>query len=150
MIISRLYLTDYHHFHFPDSGTPGIAVSYPGKYYAVSPYSLRRLVPFYAENHRMLTLFDSDHFGQIAMVEIGAFTVGSIQQRYRPGLHVGKAAHKGYFELGGSTVVLLFQKGAIDLDEDLCDHTRNGIETYVRLGDSIGRASGQLTEPVRP
>ena len=140
MLISRLYLSDYHHYHFPDSGVPGVATSIPGRYYAVSPYALRRLVPFYTENHRMLTLFDSDHFGQIAIMEIGAFTVGSIQQRYRPGVRVDKSAHKGFFELGGSTVVMLFEKGAIELDADLCTYTAKGIETYVRLGDSIGRA----------
>lgn len=139
MVINRLYLSDYHHFHFPDSGTPGKARAIQGKYYAVSPYALRTLIPFYTENHRMLTLFDSDHFGQIAMVEIGSFTVGSIQQRYQPGVHVVKGARKGFFELGASTVVLLFQKGMIELDEDLCRNTTNEIETYVRLGDSIGR-----------
>ena len=139
MLINRLHLSDYHHFHFPDSGIPGETISIVGKYYAVGPYALRKLVPFYTENHRMLTLFDSDHFGQIAMVEIGAFTVGSIQQRYHPGIHVPKGAQKGFFGLGGSTVVLLFQPGAIQLDEELCKNTKRELETYVRLGDSIGR-----------
>lgn len=139
MLISRIYLTDYHHFHFPDSGVPQEAVSIPGKYYAVSPYSFRRLIPFYMENHRMLTVFDSDHFGRIAIIEVGAFTVGSIRQRFTPGMRVDKGAEKGFFELGGSTVVLLFQPHAIQLDADLCQNTKHGIETYVRLGDSIGK-----------
>ncbi len=139
MIISRLCLMDYHHFHFPDSGIPGEAISIRGKCYAVGPYALRRLVPFYTENYRMLTLLNSDHFGQMALVEIGAFTVGSIQQRYQPGIHIEKGAPKGFFELGGSTVVLLFQRGLIELDEDLLTNTTKEIETYVRLGDSIGR-----------
>ncbi len=139
MVISRLYLSDYHHFHFPDSGIPGQATSIHGKYYAVGPYALRTFVPFYTENHRMLTLFESDHFGQIAIFEIGAFTIGSIQQQYLPGIHVAKGVRKGFFEFGGSTVVLLFQKKRIKLDEDLCRNTRNDIETYIHLGDSIGR-----------
>lgn len=139
MFISRLYLSDYHHFHFPDSGTPSEAVSLPGKYYAVSPYARCTLVPFYSENHRMLTRFHTDHFGLIAMVEIGAFTVGSIQQRYLPDVHADRGARKGFFEIGGSTVVFLFQPDAIAFDEDLLENTSVGIETYVRLGDSIGR-----------
>ena len=138
MIISRLCLSDYHHFHFPDSGIPGGAECIRGKYFAVGPYALRSLIPFYTENHRMLTLFNSDHFGQTAMIEVGAFTVGSIQQRYRNSVHVPKGAHKGFFELGGSTVVLLFERGAIQLDEDLCSKTEQDLETYVRLGESIG------------
>jgi phosphatidylserine decarboxylase len=138
MLVSRLGLKDYHHFHFPDSGVPGEAKSIKGKYYASGPYSLRKLIPFYSENYRMLTIVDSEHFGQILMVEIGAFTVGSIQQRYRPGRRVVKGDRKGFFEMGGSTVVLLFEKGRIELDRDLCVNTRNDIETYVLMGDSLG------------
>jgi phosphatidylserine decarboxylase len=140
LIVTRLYLTDYHHFHFPDDGAAHAAFPIPGRYFAVSPYSEHRLLPFYAENHRMVTLFESDHFGQIAMIEVGAFTIGSIQQRYRPGARVRKGDHKGFFELGGSIVILLFRKGTIRLDEDLCRNTMSGMETYVRLGESIGRA----------
>lgn len=142
MVVSRLCLIDYHHFHFPDSGIPHEAVSIKGKYHAGGSYGLHRLVPFYTENYRMVTLFDSDHFGQIALVEIGAFTVGSFQQRYKAGVPVAKGARKGFFELGGSTVVQLFQRGRIELDEDLVANTQKGIETYVCLGDSIGRMPG--------
>jgi phosphatidylserine decarboxylase len=140
LFVSRLYLNDYHHFHFPDDGIAHAPVSIAGKYFAVSPYSRRKLVPFYAENHRMVTLVDTDHFGQIAMIEVGAFTVGSIQQRYQPGSQVRRGDHKGFFELGGSIVILLFVKGAIRFDDDLCKNSPSGIETFVRLGESIGRA----------
>jgi phosphatidylserine decarboxylase len=140
LFVTRLYLNDYHHFHFPADGIARDAMSIPGRFFAVSPYSEQRLVPFYAENHRMLTLLDSDYLEQIAMIEVGAFSIGSIQQRFRPGARVSKGDHKGFFELGGSIVVLLFRKGAIQFDDDLCKNTLRGIETYVRLGESIGRA----------
>jgi phosphatidylserine decarboxylase len=149
MIISRLCLTDYHHFHFPDSGIPRAAVPMRGKYYAGGPYSLERLVPFYTENYRMVTLFDSDHFDEMAMVEVGAFTVGSIQQRYVPGIRVQKGTRKGFFELGGSTVVLIFRRGVIELDEDLLRNSRNEVETYVHLGDSFGRRPGPSARALR-
>ena len=142
MCITRLYLSDYHRFHFPDCGVPEPAVSIPGYYYAVSPYSLRRLVPMYTHNHRVLTRFHSDHFGPVMMVEVGAFTVGSIRQSYRPGERVHKGELKGLFEVGGSTVVLIFEKGAIALDGDLCASTAEGIETYVQLGTSLDRTVG--------
>lgn len=138
MIVSRLCLKDYHHFHFPDSGFPGEATSIKGKYHASGPYNLRGLIPFFSDNYRTLTIFDSDHFGRIAMIEIGAFTVGSIRQIYRSGHRVAKGDRKGHFEMGGSTVVMLFEKGRIALDKDLCVNTRNDIETYVLMGDSIG------------
>jgi len=139
MIISRLYLADYHHFHFPADGIAGAARSIPGRYYATTRYSRRWVVPYLAENHRQITLFESEHFGRIAIVEVGAFTIGSIRQRFQPGRRVSKGDHKGLFELGGSVVVLLFERGAIRLDADLCENTRAGMETFVRLGESIGR-----------
>lgn len=139
MLISRLSLADCHHFHFPDSGVPSAAVSVPGRLQAGGPYALGRLIPFFAENYRMLTPFRSDHFGPMLIVEIGALSVGSIRQGYRPGERVAKGQAKGFFELGGSTVVLLFQSGAIRLDDDLCRMTAADVETYVRMGEPIGR-----------
>lgn len=139
MLVCRLGLADYHHFHFPDSGIPGPASVIPGRYHAGGPYAERRLVPFFSENHRMLTLFDSDHFGRMAMVEVGALTVGSIRQRFQPGARVEKGEGKGFFELGGSTVVLLFREGAVALDEELCALTRQEVECYVRTGRPVGR-----------
>jgi phosphatidylserine decarboxylase len=141
LVIVRLHLSDYHHFHFPDSGIPGEAIPIPGKLYSVSPYSRHQLIPFYTENYRMVTPFASDHFGAMALVEIGGFTVGSIKQCYQPGAPLAKGARKGFFEMGGSTVVLLFTPGAIRLDEDLLANTEEEIETYVRLGESIGSIS---------
>lgn len=140
VIIIRLGLADYHHFHFPDSGMPREAVAIRGKYFAGGPYALDSLIPFYTENQRMVTLFDTDHFSRVAMVEIGAFTVGSIRQCYRQGKLVSKGTRKGFFEIGGSTVVLVFQKNVIKIDEDICMHTRAGIETRIHFGDSVGTA----------
>jgi len=142
LVISRLGMADYHYVHFPFSGIPRLPVSIPGMYHTSGPYSLRRLIPFYAKNFRMVTQVDSDHFGCTAMVEIGALSVGSILQFFSPDLPVVKGAKKARFELGGSTVALLFEKGRIEIDPDLLAHTEEGIETYVRLGDSIGRVPG--------
>ena len=111
-----------------------------GRYFAVTPYARQWAVPFYGENRRSITLFDSDHFGRIAMIEVGAFTVGSIRQTFVPGTRVAKGDRKGYFELGGSVIVLLFEIGAIRFDDDLCNNTHAGLETFVRLGESIGRS----------
>jgi phosphatidylserine decarboxylase len=142
LAISRLSLRDYHHFHFPDSGVPGEAVGIPGALHAGGPYALRTLVPFYAENHRVLTPFESDHFGRMLIVEIGALTVGSIRQVYQAGARITKGDRKGFFELGGSTVVLLFKPGVIRFDEDILANTESDVETYVRMGDSIGGQDG--------
>jgi phosphatidylserine decarboxylase len=143
IVVLRLYLSDYHHFHFPDSGIPGEPRFLPGRYFAVSPYATEWTVSFYGENHRVVTLFESDYFGSIGMVEVGAFVVGSVRQCFVPGRRVAKGAHKGFFDLGGSIVVLLFEPGAVSIDKDLCDNTLAGLETYVFMGESIGRAIPQ-------
>jgi phosphatidylserine decarboxylase len=139
LFVFRLYLGDYHHFHFPDSGTPQNTRSLPGQYLAVTPYSHRWFTPYFAANHRHLTLFDSRHFGRMVLVEVGAFTVGSIRQCFRSGECIRKGAHKGFFELGGSIVALLFSKGCIEVDDDLLANSGKGLETYLRMGESIGR-----------
>ena len=139
--ITRLYICDYHHVHFPDAGTCSRAVPIQGGLYAVSPYGRRSHPPFYSENFRMRSELRSENFGTITMVEIGAFTVGSIRHRYEPGARVGRADRKAVFELGGSTVVMLFEPGRIRFDADLLDNTARGLETYVKLGESIGTNS---------
>ena len=141
IVIVRLYLADYHHFHFPDGGIPGESRAVAGRYFAVSPYARRWSVPFYGENHRLITMFESDHFGRMAMIEIGSFTVGSVRECFAPHVRVAKGDHKGYFELGGSVVVLLFEPGGVRLDDDLCENTRTGVETYVHMGEAIGRST---------
>jgi phosphatidylserine decarboxylase len=78
-------------------------------------------------------------FGKVIMSEVGATMVGSIIQTYKKGI-VEKGEEKGYFEFGGSTVVLLFEKGKIDFDEDLLKNTQNGLETSVLMGERIGDA----------
>lgn len=44
--------------------------------------------------------------------------------------------------LGGSTVVLLFERGVVELDEDLLINGRASLETLVRVGMGLGRRKG--------
>ncbi|MBD8922319.1 hypothetical protein EGR52_02710 [bacterium] len=48
------------------------------------------------------------------------------------------ALEKGYFKYGGSTIVLLFEKNRIALDEEIINNSLNGLETYVKYGEKIG------------
>ncbi len=138
LAVCRLSLADYHHVHFPTEGVPAAALDVPGRYHAGGPYARRRLVPFFAENRRARTLFASEVFGELAMVEVGALTVGSIRQCYTPGERVVRGARKAVFELGGSTVVLVFRPGTLAFDADLVRWSQEGFETQVRLGERIG------------
>ena len=42
--------------------------------------------------------------------------------------------------LGGSTIVLLFEKNVVEWDEDLLINGRACLETLVRVGMGIGRS----------
>mgnify|MGYP000199432103 CR=1 FL=1 len=50
-----------------------------------------------------------------------------------------KGEEKGYFEFGGSTIVLLLQHGKVRMDSDLIENSENGYETIVRMGERIGK-----------
>ena len=69
-------------------------------------------------------------------------SVGTIRQTYIPSEAVAKGEEKGYFAFGGSSVALLFEKGRIDFDADLLENTANGLETYARVGERMGRSLG--------
>jgi phosphatidylserine decarboxylase len=140
MAIVRLHLADYHHFHFPVPGIAGRPREIPGRLHAVGPYAKRWPVPFFSENRRALTLIETGRFGRVCMAEIGACTVGSIRQSVAAARPVVKGEHKGFFELGGSTIALLFERGAIEFDRDLRINSGEGFETYLCMGEAIGHA----------
>lgn len=138
MLISRLCPVDYHRFHFPVAGTPGESRFINGWLYSVSPVALRRSLGFLVENKRVVTLIDSPQFGKVAMLEVGATNVGSIQQSFVPGRPVAKGTEKGLFAFGGSCVITIFQRGRIQFEPDLVEQSARHIETYARMGDRLG------------
>ncbi|HSX11731.1 MAG TPA: archaetidylserine decarboxylase [Chlamydiales bacterium] len=141
MAIVRLCPTDYHRFHFPCDGVAGPAKLINGPLFSVNPMALRKRIAILSENKRMVTEIETERFGTILYVEIGATSVGSIHQTYTPGV-VKKGEEKGYFEFGGSCIVLLFEKGRIVFDADLVANSKKGLETRANFGESLGCAHG--------
>ncbi len=139
LVVVRLAPDDYHRFHFPVSGTVMQQVKVKGDYYSVNPIALRRMAEIFCLNKREYTVISTEKFGEVVMAEVGATMVGSILQTYA-GDTVFKGEEKGYFKFGGSTVVLLFGEGKIQIDDDLLDNTRQGLETYVLTGERIAVA----------
>jgi phosphatidylserine decarboxylase len=137
--VVRLCPTDYHRFHFPDSGVAEAAEKINGTYYSVNPIALNKKSRIYCRNKREVTIFHSDNFEDICIIEVGATCVGSIIQTYSPFHKVQKGEEKGYFKFGGSTVIMLIQNGIIDIDKDLIQNTKEGLETKVQMGMKIGK-----------
>lgn len=138
MLISRLCPVDYHRFHFPVSGTPGEPRLINGWLYSVSPVALRRRLRYLIENKRVVTLVESPQFGTVAVIEVGATNVGSIQQSFVPGRLVAKGDEKGLFAFGGSCVITVFQRGKIKFDADIVAQSAECVETYAKMGDRLG------------
>lgn len=137
-LILRLCPTDYHRYHFIDSGTCENTEKIKGAYYSVNPVALRKVKKLFCENKREWSTFHSDHFGDVLYVEVGATCVGSIIQTYTPQKPLKRGDEKGYFKFGGSTVILFFQFNKVKIDEDIVEQTKLGYESYVLLGERVG------------
>ncbi len=139
LYIIRLAPVDYHRFHFPVSGNVSPTKKIEGDYYSVNPFALRKKAEIFWLNKREYTIISNPLFGDVIMAEVGATMVGSIVQTFKGSFAI-KGEEKGYFKFGGSTVVLLFEKGKIQIDEDLLINTAKGYETTVKMGERIGTA----------
>lgn len=137
-IILRLCPTDYHRFHFVDSGIPYENHYIKGHYYSVNPIALKAVPKLFCENKREWSLFKSDNFKDVLHIEVGATCVGSIIQTYEPNNKINKGDEKGYFKFGGSTTILFFEKDCIKIDSDIIEQSNFGFECKVRFGESIG------------
>ena len=75
----------------------------------------------------------------MVQVEIGALVVGGIHNACQ-NCRVRKGTEKGHFQLAGSTIVLLLQKGQVRLRPELLAQLEQGREVPVELGMYIGDA----------
>ena len=137
MAIVRLAPADYHRYHFPASGKASESIKINGHYFSVSPLALQKSLEIFCENKREYCTLSTDEFGDILVVDVGATMVGSIIQTYQAHTSVNKGDEKGYFAFGGSTLVLLFEKGKITFASDLIENTKKGLETTVKVGENI-------------
>jgi phosphatidylserine decarboxylase len=138
MAIARLCPVDYHRFHFPCSGIPSAPRLINGHLSSVNPIALKKRISILSENKRVVTEIETEGFGRIAFVEIGATSVGTIQQTFSARLRVEKGQEKGYFEFGGSCLVLLFEPNRVKFDADIVENTKKGLETLCLMGTSLG------------
>ena len=140
VLISRLCPTDYHRFHFPCDGKASSSFPINGFLYSVNPIALKRNISYLWHNRRFITEFDSDKFGRISLLEIGATCVGGIKQTYDLE-QVKKGSEKGFFHFGGSMTMIFFEKGRVVFSEDLLENGEMGREVYGRMGDHCGKAT---------
>lgn len=139
LVLSRLCPVDYHRFHFPGAGTPGDTRLIEGPLFSVSPIALRKRLSYLWTNKRTITPLQTEHFGTVLLLEIGATCVGTIRQTYSPGSPVEKGDEKGYFAFGGSSTITIFEPGTVTLEQDLAGHSSRQTELYAKVGTRMAR-----------
>lgn len=141
LLIARLCPVDYHRYHYPLSGDTLDSFAIAGQYHSVNPLALRSKPEIFIVNERRASILSSENFGKLAYIEVGAAMVGKIAQTHDETHAHQRGAQKGYFLFGGSTVIVLGEKGKWAPSEDILTHTQNGIETYLQLGEEVARLS---------
>lgn len=135
-MIFRLEIDDYHRYIYIDNGNKTKNRHISGFYHTVNPIALES-VDIYRENTREVTMLNTENFGEVLQIEIGAMMVGRILNHHQES-EIRRGQEKGMFEFGGSTIVLLFKENAVVPDSDILKNTAEGFETIVKMGEKIG------------
>lgn len=135
----RLTVDDYHRYVYAASGKQSRNYHIDGAFHTVNPVA-NDYLPIYKENTREYTVIHSREFGDVVQMEVGALLVGKISNHTEGGI-VSRGDEKGFFEYGGSTIILLTEKNAVSPREDLLQNTAEGYETKILQGHPLGKAA---------
>ena len=136
----RLSVDDYHRYIYPVSGRRSHERTINGVFHTVQPIAFEHC-PVYKENTRKYCIIKTKEFGTILMMEVGAMMVGRITNHEAVPGYVTRGEEKGYFEFGGSTIILLTQKGAVLPRKNILHRSARGEETRIRQGEKIGKVN---------
>ena len=137
-LVFRLAPSDYHRFGYVTAGRQSAVHILGGPLHSVNPLALRHKPDIHFSNQRHWCRIESPLLGSVLQVEVGAMLVGSIVQHQPHGAWCGRGQEKGYFQFGGSTVILVLESQRVRIDADIRDHSARGVETLVRYGEGVG------------
>lgn len=160
LLVFRLSLPDYHRYIFPARGKLLRTKKIKGRLDSVRKEAAH--FKAFSENKREISLLELNGMGKILHVEVGAMLVGHIHNHVgcKPSFDKVVECHKekgniqfggknplsysftageekGYFSLGGSTIVELLNEKIV-IDDDLFENTNKGLETKLEIGERIG------------
>ena len=134
-LVLRLGVENYHRYCYIDDGFKSSNRHIQGRYHPVQPIVVRKR-PVFIQNTREYCVLYTENFGPVVQIEVGACLVGKIEN-YRQAGVIHRGEEKGLFRFGGSTIVLLFKEGVLDLPQEVFDDTLRGKEHPVRFGSEI-------------
>ena len=132
-LVFRLCVSDYHRYINIDTGELKEVTRINGELHTVRPISKDYRI--FSRNTRVVSVLDLDNLGKVVQVEVGALLIGCIRNNNQK--YFIKGEEKGYFEFGGSTIILLL-KDNVKLDEDIMEQINIGREVKVSIGERIG------------
>lgn len=136
LYVLRLTVTDYHRYIYAATGEQTKNYRIEGSFHTVNPIA-NDYLPIYKENTREYTLINTETMGSVLQMEVGALLVGKIKN-HKEKCHCEKGEEKGYFEYGGSTIIVITEPGMVAPSEALLNNTANDLETKVLQGQVIG------------
>jgi phosphatidylserine decarboxylase len=134
----------------PMRGTLRDTVHVPGRLFSVSPATARAVPRLFARNERLVCHFDERGTGRSVVVMVGAMLVSGVETVWNgvdippyahtpirrdwrgKGIRLERGAEMARFNYG-STVIVLWPKGAIEFDPSLA------MEQPTRMGQRLGR-----------
>ncbi|MEM7263054.1 MAG: phosphatidylserine decarboxylase, partial [Planctomycetota bacterium] len=138
--------TDYHRYHYPDSGRHVGMFDLGGSLHSVNPIALAKKPNVFGTNHRRISYLTTSNFGRLAYVEVGAMGVGRIVQTHDEHANFSRGDEKGHFAFGGSTILVFGQPGYWRPDDDLLANTAEERETFVKLGNTVASSTRRSAE----
>lgn len=133
--------SDYHRVHSPVDGRVSLVRGIPGDLYPVNSIGERYVDGLFVRNNRVCVCIDTESFGRVSVVFVGATIVGRISVSVvpqpavppgdtflEPASGVSRGEELGMFHLG-STVVVLFEPGVALV----------GNEGPIFMGAALGR-----------
>ena len=132
-LVFRLCVSDYHRYINIDTGELKEVTRIEGELHTVRPISEDYRV--FSRNTRVVSVLDLDNLGKVVQIEVGALLIGCIRNNNQK--YFIKGEEKGYFEFGGSTIILLL-KDNVKIDEDIIEQINQGREVKVSIGERIG------------
>jgi len=142
LLIFRLDVNDYHRYCYIDDGVRSDYQYIDGKFHTVQPIVYDTYKVFH-QNAREWCVLETNNFDKIIEVEVGALLVGKIVNNKNIKSYK-KGDEKGYFEFGGSTILLFVKDGVVNFDLDILKNSNEGNETIVKYGERIGVKNGRI------
>lgn len=136
-LIFRLTPDDYHRYCYIDSGKTIKVRKIKGILHTVRPIAVQKY-KVYIENSREYAILQTENFGEIIQMEVGALLIGRIKND-KTIKKFTRGTEKGMFEFGGSTIIMLFKNNVIEIDNIIYENTNNNKETIIKMGNKIGK-----------